>query len=270
MEKIIKLLIIQIGFLVLGILLSMPIYLLANESVAQNYLIISGVFLGNLFLIAYILLKKYVRFDSRSWSFCSMKVLLLTIVLNLVFFFFANGVDGLIDYLDNKDLYEKLGMLKNMGLDPLGFCVIVLVSPIAEELMFRGSILRLLLEKKNLAPRYAILIAALISGILNPGQNVSSFLFGLLWGYLYYRSGSLSLCILSDMITNILSTMLIIHFPDSRSVYDLVGIMPFVGFAVLSVILSVICIYYLSRSLTTPAWRIPETPVGNRGSDALS
>ncbi|WP_455643057.1 hypothetical protein [Parabacteroides sp.] len=143
MDKIIKLLVIQIGFLSLG----------------------------SVFFVWYMLSEKFVCLDSWAWSFCSAKVLLLTVILSVVF-------------------------------------------------------------------------------------------FGLLWGYLYYLSGSLSLCILSNMIVNGISALLIIYYPDARSVYEMIGTMPFIGLAVLNVILSAACIYYLNRSLSIPVWQIPENTDG--------
>lgn len=262
MDKIIKLLVIQIGFLFLGVFMSIPFFFLMEESVAKSYMMMSGMFLGSVFFVWYMLSKKYVCLDSWAWSFRSAKVLLLTVILSVVFFFFANSLDGLTNYLGYEYLDHKLTILRDLGHNPFGLCVLILVCPVAEELLYRGAILRLLLEKKDFAPKYAILISALIFAILHPGQNISFFFFGLLWGYLYYRSGSLSLCILSNMIVNGISALLIIYYPDARSVYEMIGTMPFIGLAVLSVILSAACIYYLNRSLSIPVWQIPENTDG--------
>lgn len=264
MDRIVKLLIAQIGFVFLGIILgAIPCLLIWEIDFAKVYITISGLFLGSSFLIWYMLSKKYVRLDSLAWAFHSVKVILLTIILNVLFFFFANGLDGLTDFLGYEDLNENFSILRDLALNPFGLCVLLFVSPVAEGLLFQGAILSSLLAKKNLAPKYAILISALIFSIVHPGQNISFFFFGLLWGYLYYRSGSLSLCILSNMIVNGISALLIIYYPDVRSVYEIIGTKPFAGLAVLGVILSAICIYYLNRSLKVPAWQISE----NRDSE---
>ena len=267
MDRIVKLLIAQIGFIFLGVILAaIPCFLIMGMDIAKVYVVVSGLFLGSLLLIWYMLSKKYVRFDSLTWSFHSVKVIILTIMLNVLFFFFANGLDGLSNFLGYEDLNDNFSILRDLALNPFGLCVLLFVYPVAEELLYQGAILSSLLEKKNLAPKYAILISALIFSIVHPGQNISFFFFGLLWGYLYYRSGSLGLSILSNMIMNGIWALLIIYYPDVRSVYEIIGTMPFAGLAVLSVILSAICIYYLNRSLKVPAWQISE----NRDSETDS
>ena len=217
MDRIVKLLIAQIGFIFLGVILAaIPCFLIMGMDIAKVYVVVSGLFLGSLLLIWYMLSKKYVRFDSLTWSFHSVKVIILTIMLNVLFFFFANGLDGLSNFLGYEDLNDNFSILRDLALNPFGLCVL--------------------------------------------------FFFGLLWGYLYYRSGSLGLCILSNMIMNGIWALLIIYYPDVRSVYEIIGTMPFAGLAVLSVILSAICIYYLNRSLKVPAWQISE----NRDSETDS
>ena len=79
---------------------------------------------------------------------------------------------------------------------------------------------------------------------------------------LFYCSGSLSLCILSDMIVNGISVLLIIYYPNVCSVYEIMGEC-LTGFSVLSIILSAACIYCLNRSLSIPAWQTS----GDAGSE---
>lgn len=271
MDRIVKLLIAQIGFMLLGVILAaIPCILIMGIERAKVHVIVSGLFLGSLLLIWYMLSKKYVRLDSLTWSFHSVKAIILIIILSVLFFFFANGLDGLTDFLGYEDLNKNFSILRDLALNPFGLCVLLFVSPVAEEFLYQGAILSSLLEKKDLAPKYAILISALILSIVHPGQNVSFFFFGLLWGYLYYRSGSLSLCILSNMIVNGISALLIIYYPNVRSVYEIIGTVPFAGLAVLSVILSAICIYYLNRSLKIPAWQISECRDGETGSVVIN
>ena len=236
MDRIVKLLIAQIGFMLLGVILAaIPCILIMGIDIAKVHVIVSGLFLGSLLLIWYMLSKKYVRLDSLTWSFHSVKAIILIIILNVLFFFFANGLDGLTDFLGYEDLNENFSILRDLALNPFGLCVLLFVSPVAEEFLYQGAILS-----------------------------------SLLWGYLYYRSGSLRLCILSNMIVNGISALLIIYYPNVRSVYEIIGTVPFAGLAVLSVILSAICIYYLNRSLKIPAWQISESRDGETGSVVIN
>lgn len=72
MDRIVKLLIAQIGFIFLGVILAaIPCFLIMGMDIAKVYVVVSGLFLGSLLLIWYMLSKKYVRFVSLIWSpFC--------------------------------------------------------------------------------------------------------------------------------------------------------------------------------------------------------
>ncbi|WP_195281996.1 CPBP family glutamic-type intramembrane protease [Parabacteroides johnsonii] len=255
MDKIVKLLLAQLGFVFLGVFLSLPFFVTEKEEEGTDvYWMISGLSLGTLFLAWYIFSKKYVRFNMQTWSLRSLKAVLLTILLSFSFFFLADSLGNWVNW-SNERWSNGMSILRKMSHHSFGL-VFLLASPIVEELLFRGSILRLLLEKERLAPKYAILASALIYGALNPGENIPYFLFGLLLGYLYYRSGSLSLCILSTMIMNGIPVLLTICYPDVRSVYELMGVLPFIGLVVLSVLLSAGCLYGLNRSFGVPAWQV--------------
>ena len=234
MDKIVKLLLAQLGFVFLGVFLSLPFFVTEKEEEGTDvYWMISGLSLGTLFLAWYIFSKKYVRFNMQTWSLRSLKAVLLTILLSFSFFFLADSLGNWVNW-SNERWSNGISILRKMSHHSFGL-VFLLASPIVEELLFRGSILRLLLEKERLAPKYAILASALIYGALNPGENIPYFLFGLLLGYLYYRSGS---------------------YPDVRSVYELMGVLPFIGLVVLSVLLSAGCLYGLNRSFGVPAWQV--------------
>ena len=72
-----------------------------------------------------------------------------------------------------------------------GYLVIGLLVPFAEELVFRGAILKSLLTKYR--PWLAIVLSAVIfsAAHLNPAQMPHAFLIGLLLGWMYWRTGSI-------------------------------------------------------------------------------
>lgn len=95
-----------------------------------------------------------------------------------------------------EQLFE--GVMK----EPWGYAAIGLLVPVAEELVFRGGILRKLLQifsindegkTTNAGHWCAIAISALIFGAmhLNAAQGVHAFLIGLLLGWMYYRTRSI-------------------------------------------------------------------------------
>lgn len=81
-----------------------------------------------------------------------------------------------------------------------GYFTIALLVPLAEELVFRGTVLRTLLQSPlsaNHSPRAsawtAIAISALIFSVshINPAQMPHAFVIGLLLGWMYWRTGSI-------------------------------------------------------------------------------
>lgn len=88
-------------------------------------------------------------------------------------------------------------------------CVSVF-APLFEEWLCRGMILRGLLNAKNSegkrvsSPAWAIIISALFFALIhaNPWQAVPAFIIGVLFGYIYYRTGSLRLTMLMHCANN--------------------------------------------------------------------
>ena len=80
--------------------------------------------------------------------------------------------------------------------------LLVVVAPITEELLFRGLILRGLLSR--FSPTMAILLTGLLFGAVhvNPWQFISATCLGLIFGWLYVRTGKLLLAILAHALSN--------------------------------------------------------------------
>ncbi len=73
-----------------------------------------------------------------------------------------------------------------------GYLAIGLLAPLAEELVFRGAILKVLLNSR-LSVVNAIVVSALLFALVhaNPAQMPYAFLIGLLLGWMYWRTGSI-------------------------------------------------------------------------------
>ena len=72
-----------------------------------------------------------------------------------------------------------------------GYLVIGLLAPFTEEMVFRGAILRKLLD--SYSPWKAIALSAFFFSLIhmNPVQMPHAFLIGLLLGWMYWRTGSI-------------------------------------------------------------------------------
>lgn len=75
-------------------------------------------------------------------------------------------------------------------------------APLFEEWLCRGVILRGLLQKTH--PISAILVSAVFFAVLhmNPWQALPAFILGALFGYIYYKTGSLKLTMLMHCVNN--------------------------------------------------------------------
>lgn len=97
-----------------------------------------------------------------------------------------------------------------------GYFIIGLLSPFAEEVVFRGAILRALLDwKKN--PWIGIVISAVIFSAvhMNPAQMPHAFLIGLLIGWMYYRTNSIIPGVVYHWVNNTIAYVLFKLYPNS-------------------------------------------------------
>lgn len=87
-------------------------------------------------------------------------------------------------------------------------CVSI-IAPFCEEWLCRGMVLRGLLDH-NWKPFWAILFSAFFFALIhaNPWQAIPAFLFGCLFGWIYYKTGSLKLTMLMHFVNNTFSLIL--------------------------------------------------------------
>lgn len=93
-----------------------------------------------------------------------------------------------------------------MSGNPLGIISLALTGPLLEELLFRGAIQGYLQEKTH-RPWVAIVAASLIFGVvhMNPAQIPFATLLGMIFGWLYYRTGSMLPGIVGHILNNSLA-----------------------------------------------------------------
>lgn len=91
----------------------------------------------------------------------------------------------------------------------VNFISVSIFAPLCEEWLCRGVILRGLIGR-GVKPLWAIMFSAFFFALihLNPWQAIPAFAFGCLFGYVYYRTGSLKLTMLMHFVNNTLSLVL--------------------------------------------------------------
>lgn len=116
----------------------------------------------------------------------------------------------------------------------LNFLMVSIMAPFFEEWLCRGMFLRGLLnctrrdkegnKVRGVKPVWAIVISAALFALihLNPWQAIPAFLLGCLFGYVYYRTGSLKLTMLMHFTNNTFALILsnIPSLKDAESLSD--------------------------------------------------
>lgn len=141
------------------------------------------------------------HFEPLDFSSCAILVSLATVATS----FITDPVTEMLPEMPQnlKDTMENL-IDGPLWVAVLSTCVL---APFFEEWLCRGTVLRGLLAKMK--PVYAILLSALFFSLihLNPWQGIPAFVLGCLFGWVYYRTGSLKLTMLMHCVNNSVSVL---------------------------------------------------------------
>ena len=157
-----------------------------------------GMVLSGIAMICHLIHFKYVNFNLKSFSEVPRKTIALSIPFIVAGMIFVNLCSEFLNLPDHlQDTF--LGMSRNV----FGILSITVMAALVEELLFRGAIQGHLL-RKGMKPSHAILISSAIFGIIhmNPIQVPFAFAIGMIFGWLYYRTGSLVPGIIGHFINN--------------------------------------------------------------------
>lgn len=171
---------------------------------------------GNLFaklllyvpLIAYVS-RKYKLNIYTDFKFGNLKITSLLIALAILTYF-------IIVPFVNLETYSRLIKTGNISFywfdlyalkdrDVITFLSVVIIGPIIEEIIFRGIVLKLFVRKYSTIN--AIILSSIIFSIchLKPLGMIYLFVYGLLFGYAYIKTNSLTMSILCHVLINFLA-----------------------------------------------------------------
>ncbi|MBR2150084.1 MAG: CPBP family intramembrane metalloprotease [Prevotella sp.] len=121
-----------------------------------------------------------------------------------------------------------------------GYLTIGLLAPLSEEIVFRGAILKSLLNSSRLPVWGAIALSALMFSLIhmNPAQMPHAFVIGLLLGWMYWRTGSILPGMAYHWANNSAAYVIYNIYPDSDIILsDIFGstsrVLMAVGFSLL-------------------------------------
>ena len=101
--------------------------------------------------------------------------------------------------------------------EPWGYAAIGILAPIAEEMVFRGAVLRKLLDMFSLRQHWIpIIISALVFGAFhgNVAQLPHAVFIGLILGWMYYRTGSIVPGVVLHWVNNTVAYLLFHLMPQ--------------------------------------------------------
>ena len=154
--------------------------------------------LSGIAMIWHLIHFKYMKFSLKSFGEVSGKTIGLSIPLIVAGMIFINLCS---EFIGLPDMMQDT--FRAMSRNVFGIISIAIMAPLVEELLFRGAIQGHLL-RKGMKPVYAILIASAVFGIvhMNPIQIPFAFAIGMIFGWLYYRTGSVVPGIIGHFINN--------------------------------------------------------------------
>ena len=174
---------------------------------------------------------------SRPWS-----VLFWAAVASLGFILPSEWLQEQIPELPNLLDASFKGIVNTPG----GYLALAILAPVAEEFVFRGAILRVLLKSFGAGGSRkgvwtAIAISALLFSMahLNPAQMPHAFIVGLLLGWFYWRTGSILPGVVYHVVNNTVSYILMRCYPglEELTLSDFfiseAGVLKAVGFSLL-------------------------------------
>lgn len=235
-----------IGFIILGVADVNNV----DDAVKNPWLMAVALICSNLVLLLLFWNRKY----TRNWvkygftygeEFSTGKLCLWTVVGAVGCLMLEVLAQEYLPLPTDPEIGEWLGMLM---LNPVGILGVCLIGPLAEEAIFRGAILRRLLEKKW-NPWIAIVISAIIFAIAhgNFEQGLTAIIMGCFMGWIYYRTRSIMPCFLVHAFNNTTATVIALTMSESMTDMssDKMGVPLTLGLPL--IVVSLVLIYVAAR-----------------------
>ncbi len=195
----------------------------------------------------YLLSKKLWGVETLANSRVPLRVYLFIIPMVILL---AVPLEGMVNLIPMPESI-RLKFEQMITLNLQGFLTIAIAAPLLEEFIFRGVLLKSLLN--NYTPKKAIIWSAILFGIahMNPWQFIPAFLIGLLIGWIYWKTQSIWPGILIHFINNTFSfTIGYVTNDINTSFYELFGgPLAYTILIIVSILVSFGLIFWLKKYL---------------------
>lgn len=259
-----KVLLYFLAYIIIQLIVTTPFQMVANatgrQMMSANEIIISST-LSNVVAVAVFVIAKWHPLSLKFLKSGPWVTLYWTALISIGMLIPSQALEELIPDVLRQDIAADV--FKTALSNPWSFIALAIMAPIAEEMVFRGSIMRAA-EKSSIgrfkgstpgvnwgAVVFTSLLFAAVHG--NPAQMPHAFLIGLLLGWLAYRTGSIVPGIMLHFINNGVAFLLAQLYPQS---YDMELINFFgdswlrlSGAIALSLLIFIPSLYQLSKHL---------------------
>lgn len=146
----------------------------------------------------------------------------------------------------------------------LNLLCVSIFAPVCEEWLCRGMLLRGFLAR-SMKPWLAILISALFFALIhfNPWQALPAFLLGCLFGYVYYKTGSLKLTMFMHCLNNTVAVAVsrVDGWEEMNSWKDVIPAQPYYILLAASVLLTILVVMAFGKiRLNRPVGNMDPVP----------
>ena len=196
---------------------------------------------GTLLIITIFINKSFNTSNEVTNKFKIRKRDYLFVLLVVSYIFITYGwFDYILFSIPTGDMFESA--MEYFESLPIVILLIetCIIAPIFEEVLYRGILLKGLINKYN--SKRAIVYSALIFGIahLNIPQGINAFLLGLILGTVFYYTRSIYLCIIMHFVNNLLVNF--VYYPSSEIWTNIL----FIIVPIIGVILMILCFKILN------------------------
>mgnify|MGYP002869768819 CR=1 FL=1 len=125
-----------------------------------------------------------------------------------------------------KEIADETGKeLNELMREPAGYMVVALLPPLVEEMVFRGCVLKALLQWRPSQKWLMIALSAVFFSLvhMNPAQMPHTFLIGLLLGWMYMRTRSIVPGVVYHWANNTAAYAMFHIYHDPQTLQDIIG-----------------------------------------------
>lgn len=214
-----------------------------DVTLVEHYERSSALLLGFVYMVIYLYMTGYLKDWREQLAPLSASTLIWGFLGGVAVVNLSDTVVSQMTFL--PDLMKET--FASLQLGWLGILCLSVLGPILEELLFRGAITKVLLEKYDSTT--AILLSGMVFGIfhLNPVQVVSATLAGFFFAWLYYKTRNLLPCILIHVFNNSLSVYLMKTYPEVETTVELLGTTWVIVIGAISVVVLVMAVKQLNQ-----------------------